>query len=467
MSTTVLVVDDDPDLCRLVAARLSERGFGVVWRTSGEQALATLAHDAIDAVVTDVRMDGMNGLELCERVVTNHPDLPVLLLTAYGTLDAATAAIRVGAYDFLPKPPDADALAHAITRAVQARRLRAEVRRLRTDPAPDQHEHGLVGSSAAMIAARDIIDRAADTDVSVLVAGESGSGKELVARALHAGSRRRSGPFVAVNSAAVPEALLESEFFGHVRGAFTDARTARPGLFAQAHGGTLFLDEIGELPLSLQPKLLRVIQERVVRPVGGTEEVPCDVRLVTATNRDLETAVRRGEFREDLYFRINVVRIDVPPLRARGGDVLTLAQHFLARCAAAAGKHVVGLSPAVAQCLLRYAWPGNVRELQNCIERAVVFARYDEIVVDDLPEAVRAACAPGTGMAAELSPLLSLDEAERQHVLRVVEAVRGNRTLAAQILNVDRKTLFRKLKRYASAPELLPTRGTPRVGVDA
>ena len=449
MSTSVLLVDDDPDLCRLVAARLSERGFDVTWCTSGDDALVALERGMVDAVVTDVRMDGMSGLELCRQVVTNHPDMPVLLLTAYGTLEAATAAIRVGACDFLPKPPDAEALATAIDRAVQARRLRGAVHRLRALPA---HDGGpILGLSPAMIAACNIVDRVADTDVSVLVAGESGSGKELVARALHARSRRALGPFVAVNSAAVPEALLESEFFGHVRGAFTDAKSTRPGLFVQAHGGTLFLDEIGELPVALQPKLLRVLQERVVRPVGGDEEVPCDVRLVTATNRDLDDAVRRGEFREDLFFRINVVRIDVPPLRERGDDVLALAQHFLVRCAAVTGKPVVGLSPAVAHCLLEYAWPGNVRELQNCIERAVVFARYDEIVVDDLPEAVRAA-AGGDG-ASHLSTLLSLDDAERQHILRVLEAVLGNRTLAAQILGVDRKTLFRKLKRYADERE--------------
>jgi two-component system, NtrC family, response regulator AtoC len=450
--THILLVDDDPDLCRLLAARMSERGFTVAWRTSGEAALAALEELDVDAVVTDVRMDGMSGLDLCERIVTNRPDLPVLLLTAYGTLEAATAAIRVGAWDFLEKPPDPDALALAVERAAQSRQLRREVRRLRAEPPSWVASRGMIAGSPAMEAVCKIIDRVAETDVSVLIAGESGSGKEVVARALHAGSRRAAGPFVAVNCAAIPEALLESEFFGHVRGAFTDARTDRPGLVTKAHGGTLFLDEIGELPPSLQPKLLRVIQERVVRPVGGDVEVPCDVRLLTASNRDLDVAVRRGEFREDLYFRINVVRIDVPPLRTRGNDVLALAQHFLGRCAAATGKRVVGLSPAAAQCLLRYAWPGNVRELQNCIERAVVFARYEELVVDDLPDAVRTA-AGRSAAAAPLSPLLPLAEAERQHILRVVQAVHGNRTVAAQILGVDRKTLARKLKSYASAEE--------------
>jgi two-component system response regulator HydG len=301
-----------------------------------------------------------------------------------------------------------------------------------------------------------LVARVAESESSVLVTGESGIGKELVARALHAGSRRAGGPFVAVNCAAVPEGLLESEFFGHVRGAFTDARSARTGHFEQAFGGTLFLDEVGELPVRLQPKLLRALQERIVRPVGSTVEVPCDVRVVAATNGDLETAVRRGRFREDLYFRLNVVRLDLPALRNRGDDVLLLAQHFLTRAAVRAGKEVVGLSAAAAQCLLRYTWPGNVRELQNCIEHAVVFARYGELVVDDLPEAVRShAAVRTTATATSFSPLLSLGEVERNHVMRVVEAVHGNRTLAAQILNVDRKTLFRKLKAYAIEMEQL------------
>ena len=447
MSTHVLLVDDDPDLCRLVAAELSRRDVTVTWRTSGEAALAALDDLEVDVVVTDVRMDGMSGLELCARIVATRDDLPVLLLTAYSTVEAATEAIRAGASDFLEKPPDADALAAAIARAASVREVRGVVRRLRDTPARlPVPGSPIIGASPAMEAVARIVARVAATDVSVLVAGESGSGKELVARALHAGSRRANGPFVAVNCAAIPETLLESEFFGHVRGAFTDAHETRPGLFTQAHGGTLFLDELAELPIALQPKLLRVLQERTVRPVGGDAEAPCDIRLVTATNRDLDAAVQRGQFREDLYFRVNVVRIDVPPLRTRGFDVLALAQHFLERSAAAAGKAITGISPAAAQCLLRYTWPGNVRELQNCVERAAVFARYDELVVDDLPEVIRTAAVraavPG------LSPLLSLAEAERQHVVRVVEAVHGNRTLAAQILGVDRKTLARKLRLY-------------------
>ncbi len=451
MSAHVLLVDDDASLCRLLAAWMTARGLQVTWKLSGEEALETLEHVEIDAVVADVKMDGMSGFELCERVVTNHRDVPVLMMTAYGNLEAAVAAIRVGAWDFLTKPPTADALVQAIERALAMRQLRCDVRRLRHASADRPAAHRILTNSSAMQSVCHLVERIGETESAVLITGESGTGKELVARGIHGTSRRAGGPFVPVNCAAIPEALLESEFFGHVRGAFTDARADRSGLFEQAHGGTLFLDEIAELPLRLQPKLLRVLQERMVRPIGANDEVPCDVRVVAATNGDLESAVRRGRFREDLYFRLNVVRLDLPPLRARGTDVLLLAQHFLERSAASTGKAIVAISPAVAQCLLRYPWPGNVRELQNCVEHAVVFARYDEIVIDDLPEAVRShAPVRVTAESPMFSPLLSLDDVERNHVLRVVEAVHGNRTLAAQILNVDRKTLFRKLKGYAA-----------------
>jgi len=283
----------------------------------------------------------------------------------------------------------------------------------------------------------------------VLVTGESGTGKELVARALHKRGRRSGGPFVAINCAAVPESLLESELFGHVRGAFTDACAARTGLFVQANGGTLLLDEIGELPLSLQPKLLRVLQERAVRPVGGDAEIPCDVRLVATTNRDLEAAVAEGTFREDLYFRINVIQIEMPPLRARGSDVLLLAQHFIERYAGGAGKRVVGLSPEAAERLLAHDWVGNVRELQNCMERAVALARSERVALEDLPEKLRRRHRSRVPVGADdPSALVPLEEAERRHILHVMETVQGNKTVAAQVLGLDRKTLRRKLERY-------------------
>jgi two-component system response regulator HydG len=300
----------------------------------------------------------------------------------------------------------------------------------------------------------DLVDRVAETDASVLITGESGTGKELVARAIHDRSRRKAGPFVAVNCAAVAETLLESELFGHVRGAFTDAKQGRAGLFVEANNGTFFLDEIGELPLGLQPKLLRALQERRVRPVGGNAEVPFDARLVTATNRDLETAVEDGRFRGDLFYRIDVVHVPVPPLRARGTDVLLLAQHFAQYFAGTFAKEVKGLSPAVAEKLLAYPWPGNVRELGNAIERAVALTRSLNLQVEDLPEKIRDHRVSEFVVSSfDPTELVPLEEVERRYILRVLEAVHGNRTMAAQTLGLDRKTLYRKLKGYGVSEE--------------
>jgi two-component system response regulator HydG len=445
----VLVVDDDRSMCELLDADLGARGFEVMWRTDSAEALAVLATADVDVIVTDLNMAGMSGLELCERIVADRPDVPVVVITAFGSLETAIGAIRVGAYDFITKPFELDALAVALERAVQHRVLRNEVSRLRRVVEDARGFGDLLGASPSMRVLYDLLERVVDSDSSVLISGESGTGKELVARALHRRGRRRSGPFVAVNCAAMPEALLESELFGHVRGAFTDARATRTGLFAQADGGTLFLDEIGELPLALQPKLLRALQERRVRPVGADTEVPFDARLIAATNRDLETAVCEHRFREDLYFRVNVIHVELPPLRARGSDVLLLAQHFVDHHAAQAGKRVTGLSPAAAERLVAYDWPGNVRELQNCIERAMALARFDQIAADDLPEKIRTYRRSHVLVASDdPSELVPLEEVERRYILRVMEAVGGNKTLAAQVLGLDRKTLYRKLERY-------------------
>jgi len=453
MTGRILLVDDDRALCELLAEGLGRRGFRVVWRLTGNEALAALEADDHDTVVTDLQMSGMNGLALCERIVANRPDVPVVVLTAFGSLETAVAAIRAGAYDFITKPVDVEDLALTLRRAVQHRALREEVRRLRRAVAESQRFEELLGASPAMREVYALLDRIADTDVTVLVTGESGTGKELVARALHRRSRRRDGPFVAVGCAAIPETLLESQLFGHVRGAFTDAREDRSGLFLAAHGGTLLLDEIGELPLGLQPKLLRALQERTVRPVGGNAEIPFDVRLVAATNRDLEAAVEERRFREDLFFRVNVVQVRTPPLRARGTDVLLLAQGFLETAAARAGKPIAGISAAAAERLLSYAWPGNVRELQNCIERAVALTSFEKVAVEDLPEKIRCYRSAHVVVAGnDPTELPPLEEVERRYVLRVLEAVGGSRTLAAGVLGLDRKTLYRKLLRYGAAP---------------
>jgi len=450
----VLIVDDDQSMCETLEAGLVRRKFKVTWRTSGVEALELLASTDVDTVVTDVNMQDMNGIELCERIVANRPDVPVVVITAFGNMETAIAAIRVGAYDFIIKPLEIDALALAIERAIQHRSLREEVKRLRRMVEESRRVDELLGSSPAIKKVYELLDQVVDSTASVLVTGESGTGKELVARALHERSRRKDGPFVAINCAAMPEALLESELFGHVRGAFTDARAARTGLLVQADGGTLLLDEIGDLPLPLQPKLLRALQERKVRPVGGDEEIPFDVRLVATTNRDLESAVEEERFREDLYFRINVIHVKMPPLRARGGDVLLLAQAFIDRLAAQAGKHVTGISPVAAERLMAYSWPGNIRELQNCIERAIAITGYEKIAVDDLPEKIRGYRSSHVLVASDdPSELVPLEEVERRYILRVMEATGGNKTMAAQILGLTRKTLYRKLERYGVASE--------------
>jgi DNA-binding NtrC family response regulator len=449
MTGCILIVDDERSMCEALAAGLTPRGFHIHWTTSGADALDTLASTEFDVVLTDLNMKGMNGLELCERIVTNRPDLPVVVITAFGSFETAVAAIRAGAYDFVTKPVKVDALALVLERAVQHRSLRQEVKRLRQLVADARPFEDLLGNSPAMRRVHELLARLGETDSTVLITGESGTGKELVARGLHRHSRRRGGPFVAVNCAALPEALLESELFGHARGAFTDAHTERAGLFVQANEGTLFLDEIAELPLALQPKLLRALQERTVRPLGGDAEIACEVRLIAATNRDLEAAVEEKRFREDLYFRINVIHVPLPPLRSRGSDVLLLAQQFLTQFATRLRKHVTGLSPGAAERLLAYGWPGNVRELQNSMERAVALTQFEQITIDDLPEKIRA-YKPSQLLidTDDPSELVPLEQIERRYILRVLEAVSGNKTLAAQTLSIGRKTLYRKLVQY-------------------
>lgn len=448
MKGRALIVDDDASMCEMLEQSLTRCGFVTAWRTSAQDAFALLETEDFDVIVTDLNMRGMNGIDLCGRIVANRPDVPVVVLTAFGSLDTAVAAMRAGAYDFITKPVEVDALVLALERAVHHRALREEVKRLRQAVDASRHFYELLGASPPMKRLYDLIERASGTDASVLLTGESGTGKELVAQALHQRGRRREGPFVAVNCAAMPETLLESELFGHARGAFTDAKSSRTGLFVQANGGTLFLDEIGEMPLGLQPKLLRAIQQRVVRPVGSDVETPFDVRLIAATNRDLEAAVEERRFREDLFFRINVIPIDVPPLRQRGNDILLLAQHFIREFAAESGKRITGLTSSAAEKLLGYAWAGNVRELRNSIERAVALTSFEQITVEDLPERVRTYHRSQILIASDdPSELPPLEEVEHRYIVKVLESAGGNKALAARILGLDRKTLYRKLGR--------------------
>jgi two-component system response regulator HydG len=441
----ILIADDDRDMCELAEAGLSQRGYSVSWRLSPDEALAQLDNEDFSILLVDIHMEGMSGLDLCRAALAKRPDLVVVVMTGFGTLEHAIGAMRAGAYDFITKPVSMDALALTIDRAMRHRAMTDELQRLRRRV--DEHElPNVIGDSEAMQRMADIVSRVAETDANVLITGESGTGKELVARALHERSGRR-GPFLAINCAAVPENLLESELFGHTRGAFTDARTSRSGLFVEANQGTLFLDEIGEMPLGMQAKLLRALQERKVRPLGAAQEVPFDARIVTATNRDLEAEVQSKRFREDLYYRVNVVRVDVPPLRRRGNDALLLAQFFLDRASGRSGKSVTRLGRAVAEHIMGYDWPGNVRELENCMERAVALARFDEITIDDLPAKIREH-RPTEVYAESDDPkqLPSMDVVEERYIRKVLAAVGGNKTLAAKVLGFDRRTLYRKLK---------------------
>jgi two-component system response regulator HydG len=448
------VVDDDHAMGKMMVDRLLRRGFEAVGRNAGEEALALLLSEEFDVVVTDVRMPGMTGLDLCTRIVSHRPDLPVVVITAFGSLETAIAAIRAGAHDFVHKPFEIEELILRIEGAARHRALHAELVRLRKTVADSEGWSELLGDSPPIWKLRELLAKVAASDASVLVSGETGTGKEVAARSIHAHSARREGPFVVLDCSALPATLLESELFGHVRGAFTDARAERKGLFVQAGRGTLFLDEVGELPLDLQPKLLRALQERSVRPVGSDSEVPADVRVIAATNRDLEAAVDEGRFRRDLFYRLEVLHVALPPLRSRGRDVLLLAQHFVKRFATRSDKRVVGFSAPVAERLLAYTWPGNVRELMNCIERSVALTSYEQLVVDDLPERVREFREEHvlvTGSDPE--ELVPLEEVERRYVLRVLDASGGNKTIAARVLGLDRKTLHRKLERWAQGEE--------------
>ena len=452
MTDRVLLIDDDQSMCEMMASALEKRGCDVTWRTRGADALELVSEQDFDSVVTDLNLEKMSGLDICRHITENRPDVPVIVVTAFGDMKSAIAAMRAGAYDFLNKPIEMETLGHTVKRAIRHRELQEEVKCLTEKLSRAQGVGDLVGQSPVMRKVYDLMQRVSGTDSSVLLTGESGTGKELVARALHSESHRSGKPFLALNCAAVPANLLESELFGHVRGAFTDAKTSRKGLFERGHGGTVLLDEIGEMPMEMQPKLLRVLQERRLRPVGGSSEVSFDTRILSATNRDLETEVEEGRFREDLYYRLNVVEIHVPPLRARGNDILLLAQHFIDELSERVGKPVQGISSEAAPNLLDYDWPGNVRELENAMERAVTLTRFERITVEDLPERITSYESTRINpVEFDAQQVLTLQELERRYIERVLKAVGGNKTRAAKLLGLDRRTLYRKLDRYEEA----------------
>ena len=447
----LLVVDDQVSMTRWLCSDLQGRGFTTEASNSPEEIVDQLPQLNFDLVLTDVRMPRISGLELCREITARRPDIPVIVMTAFGDMEAAIEAMRAGAYDFITKPLEVDLLEIALQRAVDHRRLQMQLEKLEKQMQESSRAGVLVGESPIMLDLIGQIERAGPSGAAILITGESGTGKELVARALHDSSARKAKPFIAVNCAALPEALIESELFGHAKGAFTDARDARKGLFAQADGGTLFLDEIGDLPLNLQAKLLRVLEQQTIRPIGSDQEQAIDVRVLSATHQDLEAKVEREEFRQDLYYRLNVIEIEVPPLRARGNDVLLLAHTFLQQFSEKSGKAVVGIAEPAATKLLDYDWPGNVRELRNVLERAVAMTQYDRVIVDDLPARVQQFTRNEFVFGSEdPSNLVSLAELEQRYIVHVLQMVGNNRTRAARLLGLDRKTLYRKLKAQES-----------------
>ncbi|MBD0319964.1 MAG: sigma-54-dependent Fis family transcriptional regulator [Gemmatimonadetes bacterium] len=441
MAEKILVVEDDRALREFLDEALSMAGYAVAPHATADGALrAVIAHDDVDLVVTDLVRPGMRGHELLRELRTRRPELNVVVITAFGSIDSAIEMMKAGAYDYLTKPFGTDELLLTVERALADSRLRREVARLSRSATPPPP--GFVGASRPMRQLFGMVGRLADSRHPVLVTGESGTGKELVARALHDHSGRT--PFVAVNCAALPEALLESELFGHVRGAFTGADREKLGLFHAAGGGTLFLDEIGEMPLALQPKLLRALESGEVRQVGSTTARAVDVRVIAATNRDLDAEVAAGRFREDLLWRLNVLHLDVPPLRERAADVPLLAEHFLAADQGAGGE-ARRISREAMAVLTAYPWPGNVRELRNAIAHAATLASGAEIGEDDLPPRLREAGRAASRVAGASQRQLSLRDLEREYILEVMRQTGGNKSRAAEVLGLDRKTLYRKL----------------------
>jgi DNA-binding NtrC family response regulator len=447
---TILLVDDDESLRRVVEYNLREDGYAVVTAADGRIGMERFQETNVDLVLTDVRMPEMDGVELMTRLKAMSPDLPVIVLTAHGTIDSAVEAMKVGAFDYLTKPFTRDQLMAAVRKALELGALASENRQLRQFVRERFSFASMIGGSRAIRAVTDTASRVAVSDTTVLLEGESGTGKELLAKAIHVNSPRSAGPFVTVNCAAIPENLLESELFGHRRGAFTGAVADKPGKFQAAHHGTIFLDEIGDLPLVLQVKLLRVLQEREIDTIGEARPLKVDVRVIAATNRDVEKMTSDGNFREDLYYRLAVVSIRVPPLRERADDIPLLVDHFLAKYAERLSRPRPSVEKAVYSAFNLYAWPGNIRELENVIERALVLDRDGILGLDDLPDRLTASGARIGNLRLELPDEgISLEDIERDLLLAALEKHNWNQTRAAAYLNITRSTLLYRMQKFS------------------
>ncbi|WP_162483475.1 sigma-54-dependent transcriptional regulator [Geobacter pickeringii] len=446
----ILIVDDDVSLRRVLEYNLQEAGYEVLTAGSGEEGVRLFEERGPALVITDLKMPGMGGFQLLQQIKEKSPETLVIVITAFGAVETAVEAMKLGAYDFITKPFNRDALRLTVLKALDMQGLSRENRRLKEELSEREAYRNIVGISRRMEEVFRIIGRVADTEATVLITGESGTGKELVARAVHGQSGRRSAPFVAINCAAIPRDLLESELFGHVKGAFTGAVKDKVGKFRQADGGTLFLDEVGELPVELQSKLLRALQEKEVQPVGGTAPQKLDVRVVAATNADLEEAIEEGRFREDLFYRLSVIPVHLPPLRERTEDIPLLVRHFVAKHGGAA----VAFAPATLEVMAAYGWPGNVRELENTVERMLIMRNGDTITPEDLPEKVRhGRSAPRECPVVNLPDEgYSLEQLEREIVVEALERNNWNQSSAARFLRIPRHTLIYRMEKYTITP---------------
>ena len=450
MKSKIIIVDDEPTHLKMLEAVLTADGFEVRKADDGQTAIQAVEERFYDLILMDVRMTRMDGIEALKRIREISPGIPVIIMTAYASVNTAVEALKSGAYDYLTKPLDIDELKILVQKALRHQQLEKENIFLKEQLKDRFDFSNIIGQSDMMLQLFETMSLVAPSNATVLITGESGTGKEIIANALHQNSLRREKPLIKVNCAALPETLLESELFGHKKGAFTGALTSRQGRFQLAHEGTIFLDEIAEMAPSTQAKILRVLQEREFEPLGGSSTVKVDTRVIVATNKDLTSEIQEGRFREDLYFRVNVVMLNVPPLRERREDVPLLADFFLKQYARKNQRLIKGFTPLATDLLMRYDWPGNVRELENVTERSVIMARGDLITPDEFPETLRSLDPDLKKTSVDLSPGRSLKAVEKEMILRTLEDTNGNRTHAAKILGISRRTLQLKLKDYGT-----------------
>ena len=450
---TILVVDDDPAHRTMLRTLLTGWGYTIFEADDGSTAIEKVHEQAFDLILMDIRMITVSGLEALNEIKAFNPAIPVIIMTAYSSVETAVEALKSGAYDYLTKPLDFDELRLAMERAMDHRQLREENRMLRESLGNHFDRQNIIGRSPAMVKLLEMVAQVAPSEATVLITGESGTGKEMIAGAIHFNSPRKEGPFVKLNCAAITETLLESELFGHEKGAFTGAHKRKEGRFRQAHGGSIFLDEISEMSLAMQVKLLRVLQEREITRVGGEEVIKVDVRLIAATNKDLLQEIEAGRFREDLFYRLNVVTLNMPRLRERSEDIPLLAQHFLMMFSEKNSKEIKGFTPQAMDRLLKYDWPGNVRELMNAVERSVVLATSEYLDEKDLPLVLKEGASGGKAPPEQVIPGdLPLEEVEKASILKTLELTGGNKSEAARRLGITRRTLHKKLKKYGVMP---------------